>query len=201
MLDEDHLVCISESAPLRIQFGLHLTRFVRRQRGMEVCQLHGRNIANMEDFCAQLERLIPGPMLARQIDGPRGAVSLLRRHEDPPGMPAHRHRFYLWHDADVLLSSDAGLFGALVDAMLGVSAEFEYSIEDALLLQRGVFCGGGALGAYWRDERGQFRSWKRDAFREPFWHAATGIEAPSTSLVHLDSLITPNAGRGGGAVA
>lgn len=201
MLDEDHLVCVSESAPLRIQFGLHLTRFVRRQRAMEICQLHGRNIASLDDFCAQLERLIPGPVLARRIDGPRGIVSLLRRCEDPPGMPAHRHRFYLWHDADVLLGADAGLFGALVDAMLGVSAEYEYVIDDALLLQRGIFCGGGALDAYWRDERGQFRSWKLDAFREPFWHAVTGLEAPSTSLVHLDSLIPSGVAREDDAVA
>jgi len=88
---------------------------------------------------------MPGPRLERRIDGGRGVTGLLRSRETNPGRPACKFRFYIWHDADVLLGENEALFGRLVDAMAGVAAEAEYVSDDLLMIHRTVFVGGPLL--------------------------------------------------------
>ncbi len=188
MLDEEHLVAWSGSARHRVRFASALTHFIDGLRGAEVCVLYGRFMRDIDSFCHQLERLIPGEHLERRIDGPRGIVSMLRSRPVFPGRPPSRYRFYIWHDADAMLKENARLFGRLVDAMLGVAAETEFVDDDLLLIQRGIFVGGPALERYAREPRGQFRNWFDDGHAEPFWQAVTGQPAPLARPLRIESL-------------
>lgn len=188
LLDEHHLVAWSEQPRLRIQFAAWLGRFVQLQPDTELCVLHGRWIDSLEAFCHQLERIIPGGRLERRVDGPGGVVALLRSRETAPPQPAIRHRYYIWHDADVLLRHDHRLFGRLVDALAGVAAEAEYASDDLLLIHRAAFIGGSVLERYASDPRGQFAAWCDDGRGEPFWQVVTGLPAPPFVRLQIDRL-------------
>jgi hypothetical protein len=197
MLDESHLVACSASARYRTYFAVLLSQFLQGLRDTEVCTLYGRFITDLESFCYQLERAIPGPALERRIDGPSGVTALLRSRETFRGRAASKYRFYVWHDANVLLESDERLFGRLVDAMAGVAAEAEYVSDDLLLIHRAVFVGATTLEDYSRKDRGQFQSWALDAFGDPFWQVVTGIEAPPVSRFLIDTLGSVRVGKAG----
>jgi len=188
LLDEHHLAAWSNHARLRLDFATSLGRFLAAQTDTEVCNFYGRYITNLDSFCHQLERLLTGPTLDRRIDGPRGVTSLLRAHEPVGPARPSRFRFYIWHDADVLVRADHGLFGRLVDALAGVAAEAEYVDDDALLLHRSIFIGGGLLDVYADDPKGQLQSWHDDGHAEPFWEVVTGIAKPPTRRLRIDSL-------------
>ncbi|MCH7791621.1 MAG: hypothetical protein IID31_04985 [Planctomycetes bacterium] len=188
LLDEHHLAAWSNHARLRLDFATSLGRFLAAQTDTEVCNFYGRYITNLDSFCHQLERLLTGPTLDRRIDGPRGVTSLLRAHEPVGPAPPSRFRFYIWHDADVLLDSDRGLFGRLVDAIAGVAAEAEYASDDLLLIHRSVFVGTEALDAYAGDVTGQFSRWMPDGFDQPFWEVVTGLPAPRFLRFAVDTL-------------
>jgi hypothetical protein len=190
-LDEHHLVAWSEFPQRRTQFAVSLGQFLGGLHDAEVCVLYGKYITDLESFCYQLERAIPGPSLQRRIDGPGGIVSLLRERSLFRGRTATKFRFYVWHDADVLLRSDHKLFGRLVDAFAGVAAEAEYVSDDVLLLHRAVFVGSSILDVYAEDPRGQFRAWHDDGQGEPFWRVVTGIDAPSCMRYRIDALGAP----------
>ncbi len=188
LLDEHHLVAWSEIPQRRTQFAVSLGQFLGSQRDTEVCVFYGKHITDLDSFCYQLERAIPGPSLDRKIDGPAGVVSLLRARASFRGRPESKYRFYIWHDADVLLRANHVLFGQLVDALAGVAAEAEYVSDDLLLLHRAVFVGGSILDIYGEDPRGQFISWRADDLGEPFWKVVTGIEAPPFLRYRIDML-------------
>lgn len=188
LLDEHHLVAWSELPRLRMHFAVSLGQFLQGLRDVEVFPLYGRFITDLDTFCYQLERSLAGPMLERRIDGPRGVTALLRSREVFRGRTPSKFRFYIWHDADVLLDRDSALFGLLVDAITGVAAEAEYASDDLLLIHRGVFIGGPSLDEYADDPAGQFQSWASDGFGEPFWRVVTGIEHPSVLRYHIDLL-------------
>lgn len=173
---------------MRLHFAVSLGRFLQTQRDTEVCNFYGRYITDLDEFCHQLERAMPGPRLERRIDGARGVTGLLRSRETNPGRPACKFRFYIWHDADVLLRADPALFSRLVDTLAGVAAEAEYVSDDLLLIHRSVFVGGPLLEKYLADKQGQFQSWARDEFDEPFWQVVTGIEKPRFTQYVIDSL-------------
>ncbi|CAG0970896.1 hypothetical protein PHYC_01242 [Phycisphaerales bacterium] len=187
-LDENHLVAWSESAARRTQFAVSLGQFLGRQRDTEVCVFYGKFITDLDSFCYQLERAIPGPALDRRIDGPRGAVALLRARASFRGRPETKFRYYIWHDADVLLRQDHKLFGQIADAMAGVAAEAEYVSDDLLLIHRAVFVGSSMLDVYAEDPRGQFRQWYPDGQGEPFWQVVTGIKRPPFIKYCIDML-------------
>ncbi len=171
-----------------MRFASSLAHFLGTMRDAEVCVLHGESILDLEGFCAQLERALPGPPLGRRIDGPGSVTSLLRWRESFPARPASKLRYYIWHDADALLARNRALFGRLLDAIFGVAAEAEYVLDDLLLIHRAVIIGGSPLAEYARDPRGQFRSWWRDGPGEPFWRLVTEVEAPATRTFAIDSL-------------
>lgn len=186
--EQAHLVGWSEERAPRLAFGSELGQFIQAQGQMEVLPLHGRSIVNIETFCQQLERSIPGRPLARRVDGPRGVTSLLRsRVARHPGLPS-RHRYIIWHDADVLLQRDARLLGALLDAMMGVAAEAEYVSDDVLLLTRVVLLGGPDLAEYAADDSGQLRAWLPGVHGEAFWRLVTGLERPLVRVARVDEV-------------
>lgn len=188
LLDDNHLVATSDSGRLRVHFASALSVFLGGMHDAEVCALYGQSIKDIESFCAQLERCIPGPDLRRRVDGPGGITSLLRHREIVSGRRASKFRYYLWNDADVLLQHDRDLFGRLVDAMAGVAAEAEFVSDDMLFIQRAVFVGGSALDVYGQDARGQFRAWHDDGLGEPFWRVVTGVQTPPVLRYSIDSL-------------
>lgn len=188
LLDEHHLVAWSELPHLRMHFAVSLGQFLQGLRDVEVFPLYGRFITDLDTFCYQLERSLAGPVLERRIDGPRGVTALLRSREVFRGRTPSKFRFYIWHDADVLLGRDSALFGLLTDAISGVAAEAEYASDDLLLIHRGVFIGGPALDEYADDPAGQFQAWANDGFGEPFWRVVTGVEHPSVLRYHIDLL-------------
>lgn len=188
MLDEHHLVAWSAQPRKKLQFAASLQQFLGGLRDAEVCTLYGRSITDLESFCQQLERALPGPELARKIDGPGGVASLLRHRETFSGRPASKFRYYVWHDSEVLLRHDPRLFGRLAETIAGIAAEAEYASDDLLLIHRAVFVGGPALDVYAEDESGQFQSWSRDEHPEPFWQVATGVDRPPFLRYSLDLL-------------
>jgi hypothetical protein len=188
MLDESHLVAVSASARYRTYFAVLLGQFLQGLQDVEVCTLYGRFITDIDSFCYQLERTIPGPLLERRIDGPHGVTALLRSREVFRGRAPNKFRYYVWHDADILLANDQPLFGRLVDAIMGVAAEAEYVSDDVLLIHRGIFVGSPDLDSYARLGEGQFRSWAKDSFGDPFWQIVTGIDLPPVSRFLIDTL-------------
>lgn len=188
LLDEAHLIAWSEFPQRRTQFAVQLGQFLGSLKDAEVCVLYGKFITDLDTFCYQLERAIPGPALDRRIHGPSSIVSLLRERPSFHGRAQSKYRFYIWHDADVLLKADHVLFGKLVDALAGVAAEAEYVSDDLLMIHRAVFVGSSMLDVYADDARGQFSSWHDDGKGEPFWQVVTGIEAPNFLRYRIDAL-------------
>lgn len=186
LLDEHHLVAWSPRPRLRVQFASSLAQFLGGIRDAEVCPLYGHSIRDLDSFCAQLERVLPGPELQRRLDGPGGVTSLLRHRDVVKGRRAARYRYYIWSDADVLLREDQQLFSRLVDIFAGVAAETEYASDDLLLIHRAVFIGGPILDVYGEDERGQFHRWYPDAEGEPFWELVTGVRQPKFMRMQID---------------
>ena len=189
LLDERHLVVWSHAQSRRTHFAASLAQFLGSQRETDVVTLYGRFINDLESFCHQLERSIPIDRLERRIDGTHGVTDALRSRDTVRGRSVARCRYIVWNDADVLLRADSALFGRLVDAMLGVSAEAEYASEDLLLIQRCVFVGGAALADYADNTGGQFRAWLPDGLGEPFWSLVTGVDVPRVQLSHIDELM------------
>lgn len=189
LLDEHHLVAWSDVARRRLHFAVGLAQFLQGLRETEVCSFYGGSIHSIDEFCHQLERAIPGPPLERRIDGPRGVTALLRSRETFPGRPATKFRFYIWHDADILLQRNRVLFGRLVDAFSGIGAEAEYANDDLLLIHRAVFVGGPLLNLYADDTKGQFQVWFSDGHSEPFWQVVSGLPKPPFMRCSIDSLM------------
>lgn len=194
LTDEAHLVATSSDPLARAQFAGSMGQFIQGIRDAEVCPLYGRHITDLESLCYQLERAIPadvarGVVLERRIDGPRGITNLLRQRETFRGRPASKFRYYLWHDADVLLQADRSLFSRVVDAIAGVAAEAEYVSDDMLLIHRLIAVGGEPLSLYAGDAAGQMRTWFDDGCGEPFWSVVTGIEAPRFENRAIEGLV------------
>jgi len=186
-LDTHHIVGWSPNSATRTRFGARMKQFLDAQPGSEVLVLHGRGIHGLEDFCSQLERLIPTEQLARSVDGASGIASILRHVGGALGAPL-RQRFFLWHDADVLMRQDPRLFDQLVEVIAGVSAELEFGRESGLL-QRCMYLGGRSLAEYARDPKSRFHRWEEDGPGVPFWSLVSGEDQPSTALCSIDTLM------------
>lgn len=188
LLDEHHVVAWSANLRGRLHFASSLSQFLGSLRDAEVFTFYGRFITDLESFCSQAEQAIVGPTLERRIDGPGGLAALLRSRQTFRDRVASRYRYYIWHDADVLLRHDRRLFGKLVETIFGVAAEEEYAADDLLLVQRAILVGGPALDLYADDPLGQFHSWFRDEHPEAFWQVATGLERPPVLRYQIDLL-------------
>jgi len=186
LLEEHHVVAWSPVPRNRAVFGAEMAAYLRGLRDTRVCEIDGRAVTDLAGFCAQLERGLEGPVLARDIDGPDGVVALLRHDGREDAGPATKRRFYIWHDADVLLRHDHVLFGRLVDAVLGVAAEAEYASEDLLMLHRALFIGAPSIDLYAEDGRGQFSAWAAEGDEEPLWGVISGVARPPILRVKID---------------
>lgn len=188
-LESHHIVAWSSDPALRARFGVRMKQFLDAQSQTEVLVLHGRGILDLEGFCSQLERLIHAEVLARSIDGANGVAALLRQGQDGfVGSPINQ-RFFLWHDADVLLRKNPVLFDEIVEVIAGVSAELEFADNESMLIQRGLYLGGRALAEHARLEHSRFQSWEDDGPGVPFWSLVSGIDRPSTMLCSVDTLM------------
>lgn len=188
-LETHHLAACSTGLGLRTRFGASLQQFLAGQPGTQVCVLHGRSILDLEGFCAQIERLIPTDWLARTVDGSHGVASILRSRSDMGSRAPVRQRYFLWHDADVLLRRDPRLFGQLAEVIAGVSAELEFAGDAQLVIQRCVYIGGDRLADEVRDPASMLNRWADDGPGVPFWSLVTGEDHPSTALCSIDALL------------
>jgi len=126
--------------------------------------------------------------VAVSIDGPGGVIECLRERNagTSDAMPMAKRRYYLWHDADTLLTRSPATFGAIFDSMAGIAAEAEYASEDLLLIHRAILVGGPALAQYAKDTTGQFQTWLTDAAGSPpLWKVITGLEHPPVAVIEL----------------
>ncbi len=188
MLDEHHLVAWSANARRRVHFAASLAHFLNLMPDAEVCPLYGRFITDLDSFCHQLERVLPGVPIARKIEGPDGLIALLRSRHALTVRPASRFRYYIWNDADVLLKADCKLFGRLVDLLAGVAAETEYASDELLLIQRAAIIGSPLLDLYAQNPTGQFQSWYDDGQGESYWHMVSQLESPPILQFQIDLL-------------
>lgn len=188
MLDQEHLAAWSNDGRARTAFASGLSRFLESQLSSQVVPIFGEHATDLDGFCGQLERSLPGPGLERAIDGAGGLVSLLRSREFGVGLRPARTRYYIWHDCDAMIRENPGLFGRIAEAMLGVAAEDEYASDDLLLIHRVVFVGGSTLAVYHEDDSGRLQSWQPEPMGEPFWRAVSGVDAPMVLGTDLDDL-------------
>lgn len=188
MLDQQHLAAWSADELARHSFAAGLGRFLSSQPFSQVVPIFGQTVTDLESFCEQLERSIPGPPLRRSIDGSGGVASLLRSREVGPGMAAPRCRYYIWHDCDAMIQADPELFGRLAEAIIGIAAEDEFVSDDLLMIHRAVFLGGSLLAVYHEDESAQLRSWSPEPLGEPFWKTISGVESPEVLGTDLADL-------------
>ena len=178
LLDHAHLVADDPDETERNRFVGRLQSFLASQRGCTVAPIYGRYVSNLDDFCHQLERIVPVERLDRRIHGLHGVTNALRQRGHGSGRSLARSRHLIWSDADHCLRADPELFGDLIDAIAGVSAEAEFSSEEPLMIQRVVLVGGAALAQAASDPRGPLRSWRTDRTGVPFWRVLTGLDAP-----------------------
>jgi len=186
LLEEHHLVAWSPSPKERDAFGLSLARYLTTLEESQVCQFHGSQISDLYSFCNQLERTISNDRIKRVIEGKSGIVDALRSSLDTE-VPIKR-RYFVWHDAHVMLRYDHRAFGRLVDALTGVAAESEYVSEDLLVIQRSIFIGAPSLDVYGEDPRGQFRNWYSEDGEEPLWRCVTGLHRPPVLRYRIEDL-------------
>ena len=190
LLEQHHLAAWAESPAERAAFAATLTAFLAGIKCAQVVPVFGHGAQDLEGLCYHLERSIPGAApMRRRIHGPMGLVARLRAQDHLPGRPLLHTRYILWHDPDTLIERDEDLFARIADAIAGVAAEAEFASDDTLLVTRALYIGGRSLEGYAQLESGQLRSWLRDGSAEPFWRAATGIEAPPVLAAPLRNLL------------
>jgi len=204
--EEHHIAAWSRNLETRQRFGADLISALRSMVDSQVVVIDGATVHDLDGFCRQLEVQMPlataGVAMApglrrghepvrRSINEAGGVLDRVRERPQDELSPSHlKRRYYVWHNADVLLKGDPKLFGALVDCIAGAAAEAEYASEDLLLIHRLVMIGGPELHTYGNRKEGQFHSWLREGDgREPgsppFWAVVSGLSKPPVSVVEI----------------
>jgi hypothetical protein len=183
LLDDHHLVVLSDSGRARSQFADHLAKHLGSMSDTEIITIDGAFAIDLQSFCEQLEqqlklsRIGPNPWW-RDVCS---VIEVLRHAGSAP-----KRRYFIWQEAHTMLENDVELFCRLVNAFMGVAAEFEHINLDPLVLQRAVFIGGPKLGAYAEDCNGQFSRWLDDDRDSPFWEVASVIDRPPVLTYRID---------------
>lgn len=198
LAEEHHIAAWSRNLETRERFGIELVSTLRTILDSQVVVLNGATIHDLDGFCRQFEAQLPinglsltTPMV-RSISASGGVLDRVRERPQDEGAPNHlKRRYYVWRDADVLLRTDARLFGALVDCVAGAAAEAEYASEDLLLIHRLIMIGGPLLHSYAENTHGQFRAWLREddgsePCSPPFWAVVSGLSKPPVSVVEIE---------------
>jgi hypothetical protein len=185
LLDDHHMVVLSDSAEVRSRFALALRHHLQSQADTTVLEIDGTQAPDIPSFCRLLEAELPprearvAPSWWRDV---HHVIELLTR------APHERRREYLlWRDADVMLEADVTMFGRLVNALFGSAAEREHVSPKPLVLERVIFTGGAKLGAYAEDTHGQFCRWLEDDDADsPVWEVASVLERPPVIVYRID---------------
>lgn len=181
LLEEHHLVVLSDGPAPRRALALALTRHLASFSGTEVVRIDGTAVHDAAAVAAALgARTARAPVRPAGVDV-RAIVAALRRV--PAGI---RHRYIIWTEADELLERDVGSFSEVVNAMLAVAVEHEHFSPEPLILQRAVFTGGAKLGAYAEEENGQFRRWRLRGGGAEVRAAAEFVARPPVITYRLD---------------
>jgi hypothetical protein len=184
LLDDHHLVVLSDDAAVRRRFADSLQQQLRVLGDTDVVEIEGSAATDLPSFCRQLEGRLH---IRRDAVNPwwrdmQSVINVLRRAGSGP-----KRRYFLWHDADAMLEADVELFCHLVNAFFGVAAEFEHVSLDPVVLQRVIFLGGAKLGAYAEDVNGQFCRWlDEEGDESPFWEVASMVERPPVITYRID---------------
>jgi hypothetical protein len=160
LLEEHHLVALSDDAGRRQRFAAQLEELCRTMDGTRVIRIGGEGVGRMETIEAQLRAAAGGHHGAER--GLAAIASMLRKRGS-----AIKRQVFVWEEADAMLDADVELFGHIVQVLLAVAAEREHFSDDRLVIQRVVFVGGPKLGAYTEYASGQFNRWG---------HAIPGID-------------------------
>lgn len=188
LLDDHHLVVLSDNPQARSQFAQTLAESLGLIAQTEVVMIDGRSATDLPSFCRQLESHLsgagtsPSPQTSDRwwrdihsvIEILRGAGGGLKR------------RYFIWPDADSMLEADVELFSSVVNAIFGVAAESEHINLDPVIVQRVVFIGGSKLGAYAEDTSGQFCKWLEDEENSPFWEVMSVVDKPAVITYRID---------------
>lgn len=191
LLDDHHLVVLSEQSESRRRFGAMLERQLSVLGETEVVEIEGREAVDLPSFCRQLESRLPVAKddLNRWWRDMASVIRVLR-HAGGGGFreSAPKRRYFLWHEADTMLEADVALFCRIVNALFGVAAESEHTSLDPVVVQRVIFLGGDKLGAYAEDVNGQFCSWMNAAEGEdsPFWEIMSVVDRPRVITYRID---------------
>lgn len=198
LLDDHHLVVLSDSSAARRQFAGTLKSHLEDLPDTQVIAIDGTAATDLHSFCRQLEKRLAAPHAPhdqhhhRHGASPwwRDVQSVIKVLRDSGrtegGGEAPKRRYFLWHEAHVMLEADVELFAHLVNALFAVAAEFEHTNLEPLLLQRVVFIGGAKLGAYAEDVNGQFCKWLEDEEGSPFWEVASVMDRPPVLTYRID---------------
>ncbi len=180
LLDEHHVVAVSDDEATRIHFGTHVAIQAEQMTDVEVCPIYGRFVRNLDDLVYTLSRAMP----AMQPVEPtiEGVIDTCRRHRR-----GTKRRYIIWHGADTLAREQPQLFHQAADAMMGVAAEQEYASEDLLVITRCLFIGPPALA-----EQPAFRNWWAEGDEPPLWQVISGIDQPPVLRVDLKSTRPPS---------
>jgi len=192
VLDENHLVVISDHADARRRFALTLTQQLDLMEQTQVISIDGRKCVDLPSFCRELETKLTIPSAARNSwwCDLHSVIAVLRSSS-----PGRRRRYLVWNDADTMLNADAVMFRRLVNALFAVAAETEYVSLDPVVLQRVVMLGGLKMGEYAEDDRSQFNRWlleetdgtNDDPKESAFWEVQNVIERPPVLVYRLDA--------------
>lgn len=175
MLDDHHVVAVSEDEATRIEFGSCVAIQTEQMMQVEVCPIFGRYVRGLEDLAYMMSRAFPaGGPVEPSVEGVMDCARRTRA--------STRRRFIIWHDADVFAAADRVIFWQVADALMGVAAEQEYASEDLLVITRCLFVGSPRLA-----EHVAFRRWWSEGEREPLWKVVSGLERPPVQCVRIVS--------------
>lgn len=185
LLDEHHLVVLSDHPPRREEFVRALISYLGQMTGVELVVIDGSRATDLASFCRQLARSLPRQHHVEPDHA--GMVEVLRQWPTTP-----KYRYILWSEAHAMLEEDVRLFSRLVNALNAVAAEFEHlGTSDEvrpLVLQRTIYVGESKLGAYAEDETGQFCRWLDEDSHDHalFWEVMSCVDAPPVLTLRLD---------------
>lgn len=180
LLDEHHLVALSDYPDRRESFCEAIESFLRQVGDTDVVRICGEDAETIDAFCLQLRRWLPdddevSPTIA-------GVAEALRFF---PGEPMRR--IFVWRDADAMLEHDVETFSRLINAIIAVAAEQEHLTPGSLVIQRLLLVGSSKLGAFADDESSPLRTWLMEEDDElSFWEVSICVDHPRALLYRID---------------
>jgi hypothetical protein len=180
LLDEHHLIALSDHADRREAFCDAIERFLGQVRNAEAVHIDGRAAETIEGFCTQLRLSLPPDYPVRPTIA--GMVEALRHF---PGEPMQR--VFIWRDADTMLDHDVREFSRLINALFAVAAEQEHLTPGKLVIHRVVMTGGSKLGAFADAEDSPFQRWLvEDDDELNLWEAFSCVDHPRVLTYRID---------------